>query len=511
MDASKPTLEIPRADREALDAAAAPRFIPATEYAGPYKSPFLEVHRDTTPLLSHVNCSYLSTRGVAPTLNNLKQHAQALCILIKHLTTSTSGSHINGADPNLNKEAPEKEAIQEIRSFDFLENLNQAYDNEAQDSHVWPLTACMNTLEDRGAVSRGGRNHCALHRVTQKDEQEWTPSLPYATTQALLQHADEILERLDHEFSSEGGLLGIVPIENSPDSHTEYSRRSILGQWVTFTRQLVTRCHELANGMEDTLKILGGEAVVPRQLLDSTSLNDRQDDLKAVQDQWMLCVPDHALEAFEQAFSEAELKPFDPENDEIGSGAGQEDLITLQVKTTYARLRGGRTIFVVPTAIEEQPKKRGVVAVVKPEWRPPGSDWERRHGAELSRLRRLEHEEHAQALDKIMELEAGADVLWREKERLAAIMGTNSNDILKKFEDIEKWEQRRDKEEREFKEEKRKWERSVQIYEDELNARELECKNMRDGIGLKWGGAWGDGTSRKTSISEVSNSGRLSC
>lgn len=77
--------------------------IPGTNFAPPYKSTFLTQNPQLAHGLQHVNCSYLTTYDrkyasiphLAPNLKELKQHAKALLVLIKHLTVAQRGEIIN--------------------------------------------------------------------------------------------------------------------------------------------------------------------------------------------------------------------------------------------------------------------------------------------------------------------------------------------------------------------------------------------------------------------------------
>jgi hypothetical protein len=74
--------------------------IEATPFAPPYRSTYfaelVRENKNISHLLQHVNCNYLNTDGVAPTLTQLKQHAQSLAIMIKTLSLSTNPVIIDG-------------------------------------------------------------------------------------------------------------------------------------------------------------------------------------------------------------------------------------------------------------------------------------------------------------------------------------------------------------------------------------------------------------------------------
>ncbi|KAI9745606.1 MAG: hypothetical protein M1818_001140 [Claussenomyces sp. TS43310] len=348
-------------------------FIEMTEWAGSYKSRFLDIHKDLDKLLKHVNCNYLSTRGQAPTLLELKQHAQALSILIKHLTVSTAPTAVDST-----QDARKNSAIQAVRAFDYLADLSREYINK-DEAHALPLTGCMNILEDRGVLRRGGREHCPLHLAPVVERPD-SVAMPYATQQALIKHADQVLERLDHEFGAEGGILGMLPLyEDGRPEANPLGRNTILGQWISYTRQLVNRVHELGQNLEEALEIVQGEAVVPKARLSQTPLDQRSEGALAVQDQWVVTFSDDVVSHFEREFARLERATVE----EQGS-----DMMTVIAPTRYARLRGGKTIFIRPAAPDKPRAPRpAVVQVVKAEWRDRSSLWERNHAEELEILR----------------------------------------------------------------------------------------------------------------------------
>ncbi|RAL65574.1 hypothetical protein DID88_005246 [Monilinia fructigena] len=71
-----------------------------TKFSEAYRSIFTLNLPNLIPLLRHVNCNYLSTKGHAPTVLELKQHAQALVILLKQITISTQPGAIDSTNQN---------------------------------------------------------------------------------------------------------------------------------------------------------------------------------------------------------------------------------------------------------------------------------------------------------------------------------------------------------------------------------------------------------------------------
>jgi len=64
-------------------------------------------------------------------------------------------------------------------------------------------------------------------------------SHPHATHQTLRSHTDEIVEYLDYEYSSKGGLLGILPPKEDKEDRQKSRRntfRSIYSLHSMFSR-----------------------------------------------------------------------------------------------------------------------------------------------------------------------------------------------------------------------------------------------------------------------------------
>lgn len=438
--------------------------IAPNRFVGPYHSTWLRICVEKRPemsgLLENLNCSYFSTRGQAPTLLELKQHAQALLILIKAITVSDEAVAVDDVPEKSRIPAPHRPVVKpgtkpsssrfqpyqpdpsniEVNeendkavAFDFLANLNTRY-TSSDPSHVVALTGLLNSLEDMGVLNRHGRDHCPLHAV-----QISTPyndasikrnqhPLPYATNRQLLKHANDLLERLDHEFSSEGGLLGMLPL---PDDSTEHAREtniigqhSILGQWISFTRSIVVRNHQLEQNLNQVLNIVAGEALIPRQVLyDSTSgglvhyktLQEKAENTPQSERFIINIQPGKQVE-FAQAFEKLERhqaiigKPFDP-----SSVDASKMLLNLSVTTTYSRLRGGQTIFITPTTVTPTAPLPAPIQLVKGEWRDRSSKWELQQYEELDRLRKIELE-YAKEKMEFESRKQACDVLMLERK-----------------------------------------------------------------------------------------------
>jgi len=111
------------------------KYLNSTPFAPKYHSIFTLTPpaNELLHLFQHVNCSYLSTPGVAPSLLQLKQHAQSLTILIKNLTVSTSGGVIDNANipavsdtQSSNQEEVEVE-FRDGETYDWLNDLTKPY------------------------------------------------------------------------------------------------------------------------------------------------------------------------------------------------------------------------------------------------------------------------------------------------------------------------------------------------------------------------------------------------
>ncbi|KAM7199920.1 hypothetical protein V8F20_005569, partial [Naviculisporaceae sp. PSN 640] len=261
-------------------------YIKGTDYSLPYSSPWSRIHRKEIDknLLRHINCGYLSTPGTPPTLLALKQHAQSLCILIQALNPTLKSAEIIHGDPssthmplygrspfddpdNNQTEDPLKRKYNLNSAFDFLNDLSVPYTNDDPNHHK-PLVGLLNEI--RGAHEGFGTDsHCPLMTVKPRGAAE--PVRMYANHHNLVMHANACLERLDHEFSPVGGLMGLLPTpaEDPEGEEIARARESLLGQWLLFTQHLVGRMHELERSYGNALDALSGEAAIPHQYLSS--------------------------------------------------------------------------------------------------------------------------------------------------------------------------------------------------------------------------------------------------
>ncbi|KAI2469366.1 hypothetical protein F4781DRAFT_220589 [Annulohypoxylon bovei var. microspora] len=267
-------------------------YVGPTHWARPYFSNHHHENPGDMKMLGHVNCGYLSTAGRPPTLEALKRHAQSLAYLISTIAPSLKAGEIDNA--NLENRTHLSEAGIEFgveQAYDWLDNLQEPYDN-IDKAHRKPLNSLVNLIK-RNSDEKGVEFHCPLSEVPIKHiEHELEPLRPFQTHMTLLMHANECLERLDHEYSAMGGLLGILPTEEeevatNPD--LPKARQTFVGQWIMFTQHLVGRMHELEIAYANSLDILANEAIVPAQHLSMSGPDGRSGrEIVFPQDRWIL-------------------------------------------------------------------------------------------------------------------------------------------------------------------------------------------------------------------------------
>ncbi|KAK4163184.1 hypothetical protein QBC43DRAFT_345338 [Cladorrhinum sp. PSN259] len=378
-------------------------YIKGTDFSLPYYSSWSRRHdqRVQRNVLRCLNCSYLSTHGVAPTLLALKQHAQSLCILIHALSPTTQLGEIADGDPD--KVTPKRRRNNQADSdgtaaaaadgtagspdaagteentghgdpltfkyemndaFDFLTDLTKPYSNDDL-SHHKPLTGLLNEIRARDEAHGGNVYHCPLSETKPRERQ--APQKPYANHHNLIMHANECLERLDHEFSSTGGLLSILPTDTSYYEGNEQlaaARQSLLGQWLLYTQHLVARMHDLERNYANALDALAGEAMIPLQARSGIQGSAGR-PIIFPQDRYVLVnsgddVFDHihrvldkqeaTMRAKEEIWANNGVMGAHIYKTERGGITFQRGLVAADITTRYYRLAGqGRnTIFVVP-------------------------------------------------------------------------------------------------------------------------------------------------------------------
>ncbi|KAK0743909.1 hypothetical protein B0T18DRAFT_328666 [Schizothecium vesticola] len=430
-------------------------YVRGTDYSLPYYSRWSRMHEAEIyeDLLRHVNCGYLSTRGVPPTLLALKQHAQSLCILIHALNPTLEAGEIVLGDPsqlppthhNVDV-APVDDPLafkhQLNDAFDFLNDLSQPYTND-DPNHNKPLTGLVNEVRSRHEAY-GTAYHCPLDEHTPRGATE--KQRPYANHQSLLRHANALLERLDHETSSTGGLLSLLPTSSEADAlELSDARNSLLGQWLLFTQHLVARGHELELQLANALDALASEALVPQHYVGTLGADALAggNAIAFPQDRFVLAnagddVFDHlhAILDKQEALIQAKAAVWAKQG-VIGKRiyqrhrGGEEHargLVPVTIPTRYYRLAGqGRnTIFVVPAwdnhpgvaGTREAEDKPQIVACVQPRYPPRVSELEKKYDERIGRAVALEAEVRAMRAEQARRHDE-TSVLEEENRQLA--------------------------------------------------------------------------------------------
>lgn len=398
----------------------APEVIKATTFAPDYRSIFTikanKVNADLIQALKHVNCSYLSTPATPPSLTELKQHAQALTILIKNHSVSTQGGVID------NISSGEQDAsFNDGETYDFLNDLTNPYvgprNPRLRVHHNMPLTTLLNTLHPNPEENPNFQldDICPLYNSGPKSL-PGAPSLPYATHQSLISHANEVLELLDHEYSAKGGLLAILPPADQK-AERKLAESTLLGQLILYVTRLVQRLHELERLYANTLDIIKSEAVVPSQALSALGPYGRKPrELVYPQDRFVLVnAGDDVWQFFEAEFQKREridqkvaemYKAEGVSGEQLWERRGGREynkgITAIDVVTRYYRLRKDplKTVFIIPAwqrhpgvkstrDMEAQPT---VVSVVKPVWPERASVWEQKHRSDLEAYKKMQGE-----------------------------------------------------------------------------------------------------------------------
>ena len=452
------------------------KIIPANTFAGNYRSIFTlnDSGSKLLPLLNHVNCSYLSTPGIAPTILQLKQHAQSLVVLIKSLTVSTFPAAID----NVNSGVEGMPAFNDGETYDFLNDLTRPYLGpkrpEHQIHHNMPLTTLLNVLEEENIPGEDGKpdriklwDVCPLHHAEKTPINQ--PSLPYATHQNLISHANETLELLDHEYSAKGGLLSILPTKLEKEDR-EAAESTLLGQLILYIQRLVQRAHDLERCYANAMDVIAGEAIVPHQALSRLGPDGRQPrEMVFPQDRFVLVNAGNDLYQFlndefekKERTDEAVManwKQLGLTGEAIWENRGGKEMnrgiVALDVTTRYYRLKGDalKTIFVIP-AHQEHPgtsvtreleSKPTVVSVVKPTWPDRVSTWEMKHRGDLEAFKtnQLELADLQSQVELMRENEAVLKYSWetaqgearewkRELDELRATLNEQPNKSKKR-------------------------------------------------------------------------------
>lgn len=292
-----------------------------TDYSLPYISPWSRIVDDpiTSKLLRHISCSYMGVPGHPPTLLALKQHAQSLAVLISYLEPSISSGRIDGLDQGNNNPAgrlvggdgqpdqldastyvdrPDRR-LDSGGAFDWLASLSTPYHNDDPNHHR-PLNALMNEVHSHSDI-HGAQIWCPLTQARPRTpldnaatSNELTEgfaaevaTMPFASHANLVRHANECLERLDHEFSATGGLMSLLPPDGADgggDVEFAAVRSTLLGQMLMHMQAIYLRMHEFEYDVGHMREALAGDAVAPMQAL--TAAGGRE--LVAAQDRYVL-------------------------------------------------------------------------------------------------------------------------------------------------------------------------------------------------------------------------------
>lgn len=415
-------------------------YLPATPFATAYTSHHSQNILPDAALrcLGALNCGYLShAGGRAPTLLALKQHAQALAVLIRHLSVSTTAGEINAAHADAGARAFEAD-----EAFDWLNDLETPYVNTDLAHHL-PLTSLLNQVEAE-SEDGGPQFHCPLKEVVLESAEEKTVQKPYSTHHNLLMHASECLEVLDHEYSATGGIMSLLPTDTTADTvNLRAARNSLVGQWLLFTQHLVARMHELETSYGQSLDVLAGEAVIPAQTVSrlgpvGTHATGGARPAVFPQDKWILAnagddvfkhlhrlfdVQEGQYEEHERIWRAAGVSGQRTWMEDRGGEEWSRGVVALDIVTRYYRLKGsGRgTVFVVPAwefhprckATVEVERQPTVVAVPAPLWPARVSDWEARNRERLDEAG-LREAELATAVKRVGQLTRQVELLKDE-------------------------------------------------------------------------------------------------
>jgi hypothetical protein len=452
-------MEVDQMEIDAQQAAPAPQvtevynemkgFVKATHWSKPYYSALIHNNPQLPHhLLEHVNCSYLSTPGRAPNLLVLKQHAQSLAVLISQLAPAQYGGTLPAWDnETLNGDAP----FAAHQAFDWLNDLQTHYRTD-DSAHQRPLNALVNLIRSN-SDTEGPKWHCPLEtiKIDLPEKHPFQQYRPYETHITLLMHANEILERLDHEYSAMGGLLGIIPLDSDKVEEQralKQAKTTLIGQWILYTQHLVVRMHELEIAYGNTLDLLANEVVVPMQHISVHGPDGRSGrEIVYPQDRWILANAGEDVSSFiHQMLDRAEAHQNEQddvfaEQRVLGDAAfsSNEELkyrgiVKVDLNTRFYRLRGSGhgPLFVLP-AFGDRPSTRytrdmenrpTVVTIPEPRTVESVNTWESRHKDVDAKLIRLSIEkgnlEAAVSQNKAM-----VDLKDREIKRL--------NDVIAQY------------------------------------------------------------------------------
>lgn len=141
-------------------------------------------------------------------------------------------------------------------AWDFLDDVYVPYENDCA-AHSQPLRSVVNGIP--AARAAGGRDQDGSGcRVLDAAEE-------MGDVTALVKHVNECLEEIDHAFSPHGGLLALLPPAAENVAGGEGSERSLFGQWLHYTRNLVRRVVEQERDVARLRELVAtiGQMVIP--------------------------------------------------------------------------------------------------------------------------------------------------------------------------------------------------------------------------------------------------------
>ncbi|KAJ8127233.1 hypothetical protein O1611_g6405 [Lasiodiplodia mahajangana] len=420
-------------------------FLKGTHWSKPYYSalvhnnPQLPYH-----MLEHVNCTYLSTPGRAPTLLALKQHAQSLAVLISLLAPAQYGGTFE--PPNEGKTNGDRPFAAQ-QAFDWLNDLQAHYHTEDV-AHKKPLNALANLIKSN-SDTEGPKWHCPLEttKIELPEDHPFQQYRPYETHMTLLMHANEILERLDHEYSAMGGILGLIPLDcDDVDEQRALTlaKTTLVGQWILHTQHLVVRMHELEIAYGNSLDLLANEAIVPMQHISAHGPDGRSGrEIVFPQDRWILANAGEDVFTFihqmldrAEAYQDARDDVYAEQN-VLGDAAFSNNddakyrgIVKVDLNTRFYRLRssGHGPLFVLPAFgdrhntkhtrdIENRPT---VVTIPQPSTKESVNSWESKHKDIDVRVMRLTVDK-SNLEARVTQLNSSVEMRDREIERLNEI------------------------------------------------------------------------------------------
>ncbi|KAI1760521.1 hypothetical protein GGR53DRAFT_509438 [Hypoxylon sp. FL1150] len=381
-------------------------YIRATPWAKPYFSNHHHENSEVnTKMLGHVNCGYLSTPGRPPTLECLKQHAQSLTFLISTLAPSHQRGLVdahNTVNKLPNNKTIDPQIFEEHQAYDWLNNLQVPYDN-IDKSHRRPLNSLANLVK-KNSDEKGVEYHCPMDQTSVSFiENDETQIFPFQNHMTLLMHANECLERLDHEYSAMGGLLSIIPTDQaSVNEHPDLpkAKQTLIGQWLLYTQHLTGRMHELEIAYANALDIIAGEAQVPAQHLSMHGPDGRTGrEIVFPQDRWLLANAGEDVYEFVHRMLDRKEQWLDAQDaiflsqhavgDRLKDGDEVRGIVHVDLQSRFYRMKGsGRgTIFVLPAYADrpntehtrELENRPTVVTLPTPSYPNRTTAWDRRN------------------------------------------------------------------------------------------------------------------------------------